>query len=169
LDYCIHYGICEPVIAVFVDPDNRNTEYWLDEDFKQFFVEEMVPWIDSQYNTVNNPARRAMMGPSLGGITSFFIVYNNPEVFGLCAGQSSAFWIEGGVMITWIEAGDVELIKFYLDCGTFESLLEGNQMMRDVLEAKGYDYVYNEWHDGHSWGNWRGHIDNILETFFPVE
>jgi hypothetical protein len=33
--------------------------------------------------------------------------------------------------------------------------------------AKGYDFEYLEFHDGHSWGNWRGHIDNALEMFFP--
>ena len=26
---------------------------------------------------------------------------------------------------------------------------------------------YYEYHEGHSWGNWRAHIDNALEMFFP--
>ena len=167
LDYCINHNICEPVIAVFVDPVDRNAEYWLNDDFRRFFVEEMVPYIDGQYNTLNDPARRAMMGCSLGGLTSFFISYEHPEVFGLCAGHSSAFQVENGWMINEMQSGEVKSIEFYFDVGTFESLLDDNQQMRDVLESKGYEFLYNEWNDGHSWGNWRGHIDNILQRFFP--
>jgi hypothetical protein len=27
--------------------------------------------------------------------------------------------------------------------------------------------IWNEWHEGHSWGSWRAHLDNALEFFFP--
>ncbi|MBC8043114.1 MAG: T9SS type A sorting domain-containing protein [Rhizobacter sp.] len=37
-----------------------------------------------------------------------------------------------------------------------------------VLQQKGYPYKYKEWNDGHSWGNWREHIDESLEYFFPA-
>jgi hypothetical protein len=38
---------------------------------------------------------------------------------------------------------------------------------RQILETKGYNYLFYEWHEGHSWGNWRAHIDNALQFFFP--
>jgi enterochelin esterase-like enzyme len=69
-------------------------------------------------------------------------------------------------MINTMASGLVQPIKIYLDVGTFELLLDANQQMRDVLASREYDFLYNEWNDGHSWGNWRGHIDNILEYFF---
>ncbi len=166
LDYCIHNDICAPVLAVFINPVDRNAEYWLNDDFRRFMVEEMVPYIDGQYKTSADPSKRAVLGASLGGLTSIFIAYEHPEVFGLSAGHSSAFQINNNYMINMMASGLVEPIKIYLDVGTFESLLDENQQMQDVLESRGYDYVYNEWNDGHSWGNWRGHIDNILEYFF---
>jgi hypothetical protein len=36
-----------------------------------------------------------------------------------------------------------------------------------ILESRGYEHTYLEFHEGHSWGNWRGHLDNALEMFFP--
>ena len=28
--------------------------------------------------------------------------------------------------------------------------------------------MWMEWHEGHSWGSWRAHLDDALEFFFPV-
>ncbi len=168
LDYCIAHDFCQPVIAVFIDPVNRNEEYWLNDDFRRFMVEEMVPYIDGQYHTHADPEHRATMGASLGGVTSIYLAYENPETFGLAGGQSSALWINDDQMIQAIENGPAVPVKFYLDCGTFEtSNLEDNRRLSEALAAQNYFYLYNEYHDGHSWGNWRGHIDNILETLFP--
>jgi enterochelin esterase family protein len=41
------------------------------------------------------------------------------------------------------------------------------RLFKDGLANKGYDLVWNEWHEGHSWGSWRAHLDNALEYFFP--
>jgi len=167
LDYCIGHNLARPLIAVLVDPVNRNVEYWLNDDYRRFIVEELVLYIDAQYRTLTSPENRAIMGASLGGVTSFYIAYSNPEIFGCAGGHSSALWINDGQMIAMIQNGENRPIRFYLDCGTFEtSNLQDNQTLRDVLQAKGYDFIYYEFHDGHSWGNWRGHIDNILEAFF---
>jgi enterochelin esterase family protein len=38
-----------------------------------------------------------------------------------------------------------------------------------ILSAKGYTYQYHEYHEGHSWGFWRAHIDDALEMFFPYQ
>ena len=42
-----------------------------------------------------------------------------------------------------------------------------NRRVRDLLLEKGYDLVYAEYPEGHSWGNWKAHIDDILLTFWP--
>ena len=52
-------------------------------------------------------------------------------------------------------------LKFYLEVGRFEasgfaSQLAESRRLRDVLQAKGYDVVYSEYHGGHDAVNWRG-------------
>jgi enterochelin esterase family protein len=38
--------------------------------------------------------------------------------------------------------------------------------MKHALEEKGYDVAYSEFNQGHSWGNWRAHIDDMLVFFW---
>jgi enterochelin esterase-like enzyme len=35
-----------------------------------------------------------------------------------------------------------------------------------VLDKKGYDVVQREYHEGHTWGNWRRHLIDALEDYF---
>ena len=61
-------------------------------------------------------------------------------------------------------------IDWYLDWGTYEyepSITVNARSMRDTLISKNYDIMWNEWHEGTSWGSWRAHLDIALEYFFP--
>jgi len=167
LDYSIDRGEIEKVIAVFVDPVDRNSEYRLNEAYRRMIIDELVPHVDAAYRTLHDPAKRGIMGASLGGLISFFIACRHPEVFGLCAGQSSAFQVENDRMIDIIASGSKKNVLFYLDWGTYETAIRRSNLdMLDVLHAKGYSIRSFEYHEGHSWGSWRAHTDDILKTFF---
>ena len=40
------------------------------------------------------------------------------------------------------------------------------RLMRDALQSKGYNLRYVESSEGHSYGNWRGKLDQLLVFFF---
>jgi enterochelin esterase family protein len=171
LDYLIAHNHIQPVIAVFVPPVDRTPEYGgisvTRDSFAAFISTEIVPYIDSKYRTAQSPASRAVLGVSYGGNISLWIANNYPDVFGNAASFSGSFFPE--TVGAFQEASTLEL-KVYLDCGTYEgNLLETSRNFRQILQNKGYDYEYNEWHEGHAWGNWGAHLDNALEFFFPVE
>jgi len=68
-----------------------------------------------------------------------------------------------------VMSGEKKDIEWYLDWGTYEvSVMLDGRMLRDNLITAGYEMAWNEWHEGHSWGSWRAHIDNALEYFFPA-
>jgi hypothetical protein len=60
-------------------------------------------------------------------------------------------------------------LEFYLDMGTYDIAILPPRVaaLRAILDVRGYPYEFYEWHDGHSWGNWRGHIDLALTQFWP--
>ncbi len=59
IDNLLDSSKIQPVIAVFVKPNNRNEEYAgsLRNQYRLFFVNELVPFIDSLYNTKQDPER----------------------------------------------------------------------------------------------------------------
>jgi len=169
LDNLIDSNKIEPIIAVFVKPNNRNEEYAFNKriQYRLFFVEELVPFIDTIYSTKVNPKERLVMGPSYGGNISALISYNHPDVFGVCGVHSGAFQPNNYEAFTLITTGEFRDIKWSSIWGSYESLSQNMQNFRDSLISKGYELDWLELPEGHSWGLWRATIDNMLKYFFP--
>ncbi len=168
LDYCIYQQSIVPIIAVFVPPVNRTEEYAATQQdaFTAFIVSELIPYIDAQYRTIPSPASRATLGPSYGGNISLHLGITHPDVISLLAPQSP--YVEPEVLDT-LENGQMQNLDFYIDAGTYEPFIlnpvEANLI--PALQTRGYPYQYNVYHEGHSWGNWKAHVDNALIRFFP--
>lgn len=161
--------ICE-VIAVFIDPVNRNSEYWLNGDYVNALASELVPWIDSRYRTVRNPGGRGIMGASLGGLTALDAVRSRPDVFRLCASQSGAFWIEDARILNLIRDEKPTNLRVYMDWGSYEPAIPAISVrIADLLKSGGNEVESRVWHEGHSWGSWRAHLDDLLSFLFPAD
>jgi 2',3'-cyclic-nucleotide 2'-phosphodiesterase (5'-nucleotidase family)/enterochelin esterase-like enzyme len=166
LDYLIHHKKIPPVIGVFVPPVNRNPEYIGEQinQFASFIVNELMVYIDSRYRTKDDPKHRAVVGISNGGNISLWISFSYPEVFGKAASFSGN--IQQDVM-TAFNASETLPLRFYLDAGTYESpILWATQTFYDIVSEKQYPVEYRIWHEGHSWGSWRAHLDNALAFLF---
>jgi enterochelin esterase family protein len=174
LDNLIEERLIEKVLAVFVDPTNRISEYDLNDDYVDFLAKELIPHIDANYSTIDDPSKRLVLGASFGGLISIYVAFMHPEIFGNAASQSGYLSRKEDWMISQLEKGSKKKIRFYLDCGTFETnvglvfgnFIEGNRRMRQTMERRGYNFVYQEFHEGHNWGNWRSRISDILKTFY---
>ena len=160
----------QPVIAVFVKPNNRNEEYAgsLRNQYRLFFVNELVPYIDSNYQTRVDPKERLVLGASYGGNISALISYNHPDVFGLCGLHSGAFQPNGYEVYNLIINGPVEDIKWSSIWGSYEgSLTQTMRSLKDFLISSSYEIDWLERPEGHSWGLWRATLDRMLVYFFP--
>ena len=167
LDFLISQELIPPVIAIFVDPINRMEEYSYDYNFMDMFVNELVPWIDGQYRTMPEAEHRAVAGVSLGGLASLLFTLQHPDVFGNCGAYSPAIWF--GDLIDQYEASEVLPIKIYMDAGTYEpSIYNSSMSLKGVLEAEQWNLQWRSWHEGHSWGAWRAHLDDALTYFWPM-
>jgi len=166
LDNMIHQESIPPVVAVFVPPVDRNYEYFLNADYERVLLEEILPFIEESYSISDDPDKRAIMGASLGGAISMMLSLNHPEIFGKCGSQSGAFGVNEMALIQRVLNEPAKDVAIYLDCGTFGDLTDENRAMVDALKKKKYDYVYAEFSEGHSWGNWRAHMDDMLIFFW---
>ncbi len=190
LDDLIGRGEIEPVVAVFVDPPNRHgaaapnrtTEYGFGDAFVAFLADELVPFVDARYRTRRDPAERLIVGDSYGGLIATYVPFRRSDAFGLGYGQSGYHSFQDDRMVRLVEEMPPVPVRLYLDVGTYETtvgaglldpattdFLAANRRLRDALTARGYDLLYAEYPEGHTWGNWRGHLADGLRHFFPAE
>jgi hypothetical protein len=88
-------GIIPPIIVVGVwSTAARAPEYspWHKaSDYARFLMEELMPRVNREFRTRTGPANTAVMGSSMGGLLSFYLVTHHPDVFGACGCMSTHF------------------------------------------------------------------------------
>lgn len=190
IEKLIKDGKIMPLIGVFVTPPNRlkpgtpnrMTEYGMNDDYVKFFASELVPFIDSAYSTIKDPAMRLVTGDSYGGLISAYIPFARPDVFGNGYSQSGYLSFSSDRLIKMYSGQERKPIKLYVDSGIYErnvgasflpaaetDFLLGNRRFNKVLGEKSYKFVYREYPEGHAWGNWRRHLIDALIYFFPIQ
>ena len=156
----------KPFIMVFLDPKDRMKEYWANDDYARFLATEVVPAIDAKYNTIKSPDGRALLGASLGGVTSFWIGLKYPDKFARIGGQSSSFWIDDKRVVKELAKLSPSKTKFkiYIDDGTLEGVEDSQEVVK-LLRDKGFDVTYIEGEAGHNWTAWR---DRLADAFVDL-
>lgn len=175
LDNLIYQKKIRPVIAVFVDhrePVNRSNnkrmqELAMNEHYLNFFTQELIPAVETRYAISKNPGDRAILGTSMGGLTAAYFSFSKPEVFGLAGIQSPAFWFRPEIY-TFCDNPDTPPVKTFMTTGLVNDTREGAEKMKTILDKNTCTFQYKEVNQGHSWGNWRDLIDDILIYFFAA-
>jgi enterochelin esterase family protein len=169
LDNLIAQKKIQPLVAVFLPAVRREDEYagYLQESFGRFITKEVLPFIDRRFRTLTDARYRGTMGASNGGNISIYLGYAFPEQFGNVIAQSS--YIQPGLQQAFQMQQRKEL-QFYLDIGTYDIplLIPMVRNFRETVQGKGYRVQYGEYHEGHSWGNWKARIDDALMFTFPA-
>ena len=176
LDNLILEKRIRPIVAVFVDhrePVNRSNNRRMEElainaKYLDFFVKELVPQVEKDLKVSGKATERGIMGTSMGGLTSAYFAFSRPDVFGLCGIQSPAFNNRPKIY-TICDSPESPKIKVSMTSGVINDASEGTRKMKSILENNACVYKYKEVNEGHSWGNWRNLIDDILIDFFGIK
>ncbi|QHT66107.1 esterase family protein [Rhodocytophaga rosea] len=175
LDNLIAEHKIKPVIAVFIDPreianpgnNRRMIELVLNDKFVSFITQELVPDIDKKYKTDPSPQSRGIMGTSLGGLNAAYVGIKASDKISLLGIHSPAFWYRPQIYTLYENSPKLPL-KIFMSTGVISDTEEGARRMKSILESKQYTLQYKEVNEGHSWGNWRSLIDDILIYLFPA-
>ena len=88
-------GRFEPAIVVSVwSTSNRGTEYspWQGApQYARFLIEELMPRVNAEFRILTGAENTSVMGSSMGGLLSYYLVKNHSDVFGACGCVSSHF------------------------------------------------------------------------------
>ena len=176
LDRALAAGLIDPAVLVFVEPGERNDEYYLNDRYLDFLVQEVWPRVEGHYSVARTPAGRGLWGASLGGLISLYLGSRHPELFGRVVSHSGAFIAHpdgrSGSEIDTTTAGEwlreqlsarpPTHLKLSLDTGTLEWLLAPNRRMAAALADAGVQHQYREYQSGHNWVTWKAALPAAL-------
>ena len=101
-----------------VDKRFRNAEGGDGPKHARFVVEELKPYIDNKYRTLQDKTNTAIMGSSLGAIASLNTAMMYKEIFGKVICMSPSFWWDSRKILQDIDAHTFSPdFKLYIDGG----------------------------------------------------
>ena len=164
-------------------------------DYARFLIEELMPRVNEEFSTLTGPGNTAVMGSSMGGLLSYYLVTHHPDVFGACGCISSHFVLseawrpaspandrsdqtldETPFIIRDIENGHTvpDGVRYWFDYGTegTDAPYHGpHEAVRAWLLEQGLqdgeDFVMAVYEGaGHNEASWRARLDDPLRFLF---
>ncbi len=149
------------VVVVGIHSGDRMGEYTKPgyEAYARSVVEEIRPEVARRFRVFDSPRETGVIGSSLGGVVSFYMAWQYPEVFGYAACMSSTFSHRDD-LIDRVLSEPKAAAKFYLDSGWPGDNYEVTLAMAMALGRRGYrvreDFLHLvfplEEHDERAWG-----------------
>ena len=187
MDNLIAQGKAKPMIVVMTNgctkhvsaPGYSHEGMWrpymsgsMDGSFEAMFP-SIVEWVDSHYRTKAKRAYRAIAGLSMGGFHSMQISKEYPTMFDYVGLYSAAIFRGKEGIETYanleakLERQFSEGMKLYwIAIGKDDFLYDENVRYRELLDSKGYPYIYRESEGGHIWRNWRIYLGEYAQLLF---
>jgi len=133
------------------------------DDYLDFIVKTLKPYVDKNYRTKTNPRNTVIFGSSLGGLISYYAVLKYPEVFGKAGVFSPSFWFSDEIYKMtenskkikakiYFLYGDSESDDMVIDARKMKHLLDENRCyclkLDKIVEVKGGQHSEKLWREG---------------------
>jgi len=146
------------------------------DKFLKFMVEELKPFIDTNYKTISGRDGTFLAGSSMGGLISAYALCEYPNIFGGAACISTHWPVMDGYFIEYLKSNLPNPLthKIYFDYGTLglDAEYEPYQALVDSLMArKGYE-INKNWitkkfeGDSHHEDYWRRRFHHPIKFLF---
>ena len=165
MDNLLAEGKCKPFIIVMTYGMTNDVRFggigqFTAKEFETVLVDELVPYIDKNFQTIAKKEGRAMAGLSMGGIETKLITLRRPEVFGYYGLLSGGTYAPADIK----DAKQVKLI--FESCGGKENP-DGIKSSVDALKAAGFNaHGYVSPATGHEFLTWRRSLKEMAPLLF---
>lgn len=128
--------------------------------FQTVLVDELIPYVDTNFRTISDQPHRAMAGLSMGGMETKTITLNHPEVF-------SHYALLSGGTYAPEDIKDKSMVKLiFLSCGSFENP-DGVKNSAVKLKEAGINAVsYVSENTRHEFQTWRRSLLELAPLLF---
>jgi predicted alpha/beta superfamily hydrolase len=132
----------------------------LGDEYVEFIVKELKPYVDSVYRTKRESRYTAIAGSSMGALISLYAITTYPEIFGSAALLSGSYWLVPDIEYRMTTTNRNAYAKYYLSAGDKESntlvketdrvakklqsLTEGQVKLRIIQEGKHQEQYWQQ-------------------------
>jgi predicted alpha/beta superfamily hydrolase len=187
-DEAIVNAVVEPlvIVGIYNAGKPRINEYTPTKDaragggradrYAKFLLQEIMPFIQTEYRVLRGPASTGIGGSSLGGLASLYIGLKFPQIFGRITALSPSVWWNNRVILRLLrEMSPQPRPRIWLDVGTREGArtVPDVEQFRDLLLKKGWrlngDLHYQRAEGGeHNEAAWAQRVGPFLQFLFPA-
>ncbi|HWC18104.1 MAG TPA: alpha/beta hydrolase-fold protein [Terriglobales bacterium] len=206
-DELIRAGEIQPliIVGIFNTGVHRIEEYTPTRDRKlggghaglygRMLVEEIKPFIDERYRTLDGPENTGLGGSSLGGLATLYLGFTYPDVFGKLAVLSPSVWWDNKAILKIIAKSSNQQtefgwkhstvsiqgtrhhhprLKIWISMGTEESKtgVRDTNLLHNALIRQGWregENLHYEVIEGgkHNEAAWAERVQPVLKYLFP--
>ncbi|MFW5726020.1 MAG: alpha/beta hydrolase [Bacteroidota bacterium] len=153
--------------------------------YETFVAREMTEFMDSRFNTIDNPQGRAVSGLSMGGHGALYVAFRNQDVFGAAGSMSGGVdirpfpvnweiakrlgsmaqypenWEDNSVinLLHLVKNDDMAII---IDCGIDDFFMDVNRKLHEKMLYMNIKHDFIVRPGAHNWAYW----DNALQYQF---
>jgi len=130
------------------------------EPFQTVLIDELIPYVDANFRTIDDQPHRAMGGLSMGGMETKTITLARPDVFSHYALLSGGTYTPADI----IDKSKVKLI--FISCGSFENA-DGVKKAAVALKDAGINAVsFVSENTRHEFQTWRRSLLELAPLLF---
>jgi len=135
--------------------------------FPDAVIQEIIPWVESTFNTCSERTCRAAGGISRGAAWAMRLAFTNPDLFGAVGIHSLPSYLGGPDQLgVWVDEYPKDrLPKITMDSGRFDPEIKSAYNSEIVLNQKGipHDWHLNEgFHDAEYWA---AHMEEYIRWY----
>jgi enterochelin esterase family protein len=142
-------------------------------DFDKDFLNDIMPYVEKHYRTLNDRPHRAIAGLSMGGAQTLSVAIAKPKDFGYVGVFSSGLLFgKGADSEKAIQAGfaDAEIRKglrlLWFATGSDDFLMNQTRSTVELFKKSGNNPVFKETTGGHTWINWQLYLNEFAPQLF---
>lgn len=174
MDQEIENGNSEEMIVIMPDGmdafyingyDQRNLAY------EDFFINELIPEVESKYSISDVREHRGIAGLSMGGYGATYHGFKYQDMFSFTFSMSGAVEIGGGtasirdIMNSKTTAQLADLPEYHMDCGQQDFLYQNNVSFSQFLTSKGVGHEFIVRPGAHDWNFWNASLFTVLDRY----
>jgi enterochelin esterase-like enzyme len=180
LDNLIAAKKARPMIVVMTDghpyvsppgvsPTNATERGRNTKAYERELIEDVMPFVEANYRTINKREGRAIIGLSMGGGQALHVGLNHLDRFAWVGAMSAAVPGESDIAKALVDAKatNKKLKTLWIAIGKDDSqLLSRNKTFDELLTAKGITHTYKITEGAHQWPVWRKYLAEFAPLVF---